>query len=456
MLSRQIGEIPHDIDNNDEEEEEESYQTRVLTSQPPAETVKIKHINPISNHLKIGIIGMVNVGKSNLFNIIGQSKHADVDNFLFSTLDPCISTACIRDDNVEYINQVFKPKNTSRLHVSVVDTGGIIENSIHGEGIGLSTLESLIDVDVIIHLLRGFHDESITHYYETVDPIRDLRIVQNEILMKDLRKVEDSIVAIEDTVFIGEGGKYLSFELETLIKAWKALAGIPRPDTVRDKKKRVVGERLFPDRCEGIPLLSHAWENNEIELLPKFQFLTCKEVIYVLNTSSHEYLRVRSPLVDSITQEISTPRYGQFQASSSASRVVLVSLDFENKLVALRESAQSELEEYLRANTSHRSAVGKIVSECSRALGAIKFFTCNAQEVRCWSLRYGKTLSEAASLLGTDIHRNFIRGDVISFDDFVKFGGDQTKLLLEMKVRNPGKKYIVSNNDIITFYHKSS
>jgi len=430
------------------EYDEESIAQESLQS--VSKSARQRFVNNISNHLKLGIIGMPNVGKSSLFNALANTSVSTADNSLFSTIDPCIATFCIADDKIDFIAQAFENPKISRRYASVIDTCGIVENSFHGEGLGLSSLHSLEDADVIIHVLRCFGDDQITHFYETVDPIRDLRIIHNEILMHDLRKVEEVLIGIDDIIFKGDGGRYLLFKYETLIKLWNALAGIPRPDPVRDRRKRVI-ERFFPEKCDGKSVSACDWDNNELEYVSSLKLLTSKEFIYGLNTSSSDYLRRRTRLFEHVTSELSleSSRYGLDP------RCFLFSCEFEDRLRDIIN--REEYDEHILANPTHTSVVNTVIKEAYKALSVVSFYTCKhgKGETRCWSLRFGKSLSEAAGLVDTNVHRQLIRGDVISYEDFVKFEGDLVKIVLEMKVRNPGKKYIVNDGDIIEFFHSS-
>eukprot|EP01032_Pedospumella_encystans_P009083 gene9083-10725_t len=408
-----------------------------------------------SNHLKLGIIGTANVGKSSLFNVLvdRENRKSPSENCLFRTIDPYIASFSPYDPVIDYVSDHL---NISAVPASltVVDTAGLVEGSFReGRGVGVSTLSSLQNVDLILHVLREFEDENVTHYRATVDPLKDLSIVNKEILYYDLDLIEAALTDLETIKHREFGGDYLTYQMNTLLKAWAVVAGSTRPVKEPLPRKAQSSKKLRPPlRVNGIPLRYGSWDFSERALLAEYKFISTKKVLYLVNMASRDYLRqvsLPSPTVTSIQQAV------EIMAGEALrdTEIIPISLAFEENLRNIRTNeGMDAIHEYFAANPTHTSAKDTIVNLVHRNLGLIHFYTASEKEVKCWCVKQGKTIMECSAVVDVNIARNFLRGEVIAFADYERYKGDKLKLLMDGKLKSETKKYIVNDGDIIEFF----
>lgn len=406
-------------------------------------------IGSTSNHIKLGIIGTTNVGKSSLFNafVKNPSKFAPIDHCLFCTIDPYVGVFTPSDPRINFIASVYNPKRTIPLRMTVTDTAGLVEGSFReGKGEGVSSLESVRHADVLLHVLREFDDENVSCYEGAVDPIRDLEIVNQELLVFDLHTIESELTNIENIKQRGMGGAHLQYQFDTLCKAWEVIAGSPRPIRPKIFKKTATFKRLkLPPRCEGCSLRFASWDYAERQILAEYNLLTAKKMLYLLNVSSRDYLRNgASSTFDSLCTAV------EQLGGESAAEVKRISTKFEDAYGDIERAG--ELDVYHAANPHHFSAIHSIVEESLRLHALIRFYTANELEVKCFLGKRGKMIVEVANLIDVFIARNFIRGDVVAFSDFQRFNGDKVKIMIEGKLKHETRKYMVNDGDIIEFH----
>ncbi len=232
-----------------------------------------KLMNPVCNHIKMGMIGTTNVGKSTLFNAFSKqnNRKQETEDSLFCTIDSATSTVCVPDDKFEWLRSLWNPQQISRSMVSLVDTAGLVSGSyLENSGVGCASLESLKNVDVILHVIRAFDDPDVVHYSASIDPVRDLHTVNQEILLWDLDILERALVNVETIKYDKLGAEYLQFQYSTFIKAWQFIAGRIRPepdgDKVRKPRPRYKRSRI-PKVCTGSAVRFGKWERREREIL---------------------------------------------------------------------------------------------------------------------------------------------------------------------------------------------
>lgn len=266
---------------------------------------KQQHHSRASNHAKCALIGFPNSGKSSLFNAFQGERSVDNDNFLFCTVETTTCTIPVDDFRLKWLNSQFDIKNYKSAMITIVDTPGIVQDSFKGEGLGLSFFEEIRDVDVLVHVLRAFHDDDVTHFDELIDPVREMNIVNHEVMMSDLDRLEKAIQSLEPVIRNIQGGLEAKLERETLIEAWEYLAGCSRPftlhpeETVTSPKKtylpkkesKIIPTFTMPTICSGYPLRLKHWTTRQIDLLEKYKLLSAKPVIYMVNVAERDYLR---------------------------------------------------------------------------------------------------------------------------------------------------------------------
>jgi len=398
------------------------------------------------NTLKLGIIGFPNIGKTTLFNILTCPEvKAPTDDFLFTTLDCRFGHFSNPDERLVYLADIFKAKVAPNEMVSLlIDGPGIVAGSVNGAGEGLDFLEQYRQADVLIHVLRSFEDLELTHYNETIDPTRDLEVVTQELMQRDLITIENKIVEIYGNIDYQKHnhmtvGKNMKWDLWILEKAWGVLVGEERE--LGDAKAGIREHEPMPPRCSGASLRLHRWSALEIEVLTRFNLFTCKPVVYVLNGTTREFLRSRALWQDRLQARVEALGGGS---------IVFASLVFEQKIVDLRRAGL--LEEYMRANPTHASCIPALRYNCQRSLDLITFYTATlGAEVKPWRCRQGTQAQDASGLINTEWSRNFSKADTYSYDDLVEYKGDFDRLFEFGKHRTNTKRYEIIDGDVIEF-----
>ncbi|XP_073330127.1 obg-like ATPase 1 isoform X3 [Pagrus major] len=349
-------------------------------------------IGRFGTSLKIGIVGLPNVGKSTFFNVLTKSQAA-AENFPFCTIDPNESRVPIPDERYDFLCQFHKPASKVPAFLNVVDIAGLVKGAHAGQGLGNAFLSHISACDGIFHMTRAFEDEDIIHVEGTVDPVRDMEIIHEELRLKDEEMIGPIIDKLEKTAIRG-GDKKLKPEYDVMckIKSW-----------VVDEKKNV---RYYPD-----------WNDKEIEVLNKYLFLTSKPMIYLVNLSEKDYIRRKN-------------KCGGLESQ-------------------LQDISEDERQAYC---TEHKtqSALSKIIKFGYAALQLEYFFTAGPDEVRAWTVRKGTKAPQAAGKIHTDFEKGFIMAEVMKFQDF-KEEGSETAVKAAGKYRQQGRNYIVEDGDIIFF-----
>nr|KAF6337192.1 Obg like ATPase 1 [Myotis myotis] len=349
-------------------------------------------IGRFGTSLKIGIVGLPNVGKSTFFNVLTNSQ-ASAENFPFCTIDPNESRVPVPDERFDFLCQYHKPVSKIPAFLNVVDIAGLVKGAHQGQGLGNAFLSHISACDGIFHLTRAFEDDDITHVEGSVDPIRDIKIKKKELQLKDEEMIGPIIDKLEKVAVRG-GDKKLKPEYDIMckVKSW-----------VIDQKKPV---RFY-----------HDWNDKEIEVLNKYLFLTSKPMVYLVNLSEKDYIRKKN-------------KCGALE-------------------LKLQELSAEERQQYLEANTT-QSALPKIIKAGFAALQLEYFFTAGPDEVRAWTIRKGTKAPQAAGKIHTDFEKGFIMAEVMKYDDF-KEEGSENAVKAAGKYRQQGRNYIVEDGDIIFF-----
>lgn len=358
--------------------------------------------------LKIGIVGLPNVGKSTLFNALTRSHGAQAANYPFCTIEPNVGIVEVPDARLRKLAELVSPEKTVPAIVEFVDIAGLVKGASKGEGLGNAFLSHIREVDAICHVVRIFGGSDIIHVEGSIDPKRDREIIEAELIISDLDKVSKKIDKIEGGA--RSGNKELVKELDILTKVKAALDAGKLASTVVIEK-------------ENLPIFKAQ------------QLLTGKKMIYALNTDE---------------QSMATMPIAEAKAKAGltdSDTAILVSAKLEEELIALSPGEGAAMMKELGINTS---GLDRLIQGAYDALGLQTYFTAGVKEVRAWTVRKGATGPEAAGVIHTDFEKGFIRAETISYNDFVQSGSEQ-KAKEAGKMRTEGKEYIVKDGDVMHF-----
>lgn len=358
--------------------------------------------------LKIGIVGLPNVGKSTLFNALTRSHGAQAANYPFCTIEPNIGIVEVPDPRLKKLAELISPEKTVPAIVEFVDIAGLVKGASKGEGLGNAFLSHIREVDAICHVVRIFGGSEVIHVEGSVEPKRDREIIEAELIISDLDKVSKKIDKIEGGA--RSGNKELVKELDVLTKLKAALDAGKLASTV------TIDKELLP-------------------ILKAQQLLTSKRMIYALNTDE---------------QSLATMPIAEAKAKAGLTEsdtAILVSAKLEEELIALSPEEGAAMMKELGI---HSSGLDRLIQGAYDALGLQTYFTAGVKEVRAWTVRKGATAPEAAGVIHTDFEKGFIRAETISYNDFVQ-AGSELKAKEAGKMRTEGKEYIVQDADVMHF-----
>ena len=385
-------------------------------SNKPEETVREVRFGRPGNNLKIGIVGLPNVGKSSFFNALSK-LNVPAENFPFCTIQPNTAVVPVPDKRFEWLVDKYKPASEICPTITVTDIAGLVKGANEGAGLGNEFLSNISQVDAIYHMIRAFDNDEVTHVEESVDPVRDIEIINEELLLKDLRQLKSTFEPMQRNVERKVGGKEAKFVYDTLKKAH---------DFMEETRQHV----RFGD-----------FTGAEIAELNRVNLLTAKEQLILINMSERDYLRKNCKYLPLI--------YEHLKAKGGAISIPF-SVEFEAKLVEIE--LNGELEQYKKDNPSHVSMLPRILKQGYKALQLIHFFTCGADEVKAWSLKSGKTAQEAAACIHSDIAKGFICAEVMAYED-LKSLENEAQVKAAGKLGQKGRQYIVEDGYIIYFKH---
>lgn len=358
--------------------------------------------------LTAGIIGLPNVGKSTLFNAITHSQ-VEAANYPFATIQPNVKTVEVPDPRVDRLSAMFNPKRTIRTVFEFTDIAGLVKGASKGEGLGNQFLGKIREVDAMCHVVRCFDDANITHVEGSVDPLRDIGIVNVELALADLETVANRIAKVQRKAQSKEKDAEKEYSLLTRIKA-----GLEAGQAVR----------------------AITFDQSEAELLKSYQLLTAKPVIYIANMKEEEVAAPdKSPYYQAVCQ----------LAESEGSSVIAIAAQMEEELAQLDEA---DRQEYLQQAGLKCSGLDAIITAAYHILDLCTFFTVGADEVRAWTFTQGMKAPDCAGVIHTDFKKGFIRAEVYAYDDIIAYGSEAA-IKEAGRLRVEGKDYVVKDGDIM-------
>lgn len=359
--------------------------------------------------LKAGIVGLPNVGKSTLFNAITK-KDILIANYPFATIDPNVGIVNVPDDRLEKLEEMYNPKQKKPAAFEFVDIAGIVKGASVGEGLGNKFLSHIREVDAICEVVRCFEEKDITHVEGSVDPIRDIEIINLELALADLEIISNRIDKIKKKAQTTKDKESLT-ELSALEKSKEALE-------------------------KNIPLRLIKYEDEELFALKSFNLLTLKPHIYLANVSEND-IGKENKYVETLIE----------YANKENSKVIEVSAKIESELAELDDEDKNEM---LNDLGIEKSGLDKLVETTYSLLGLKTYFTAGPDEVRAWTYKEGMNAKECAGIIHTDFEKGFIKAEVMSYSDLIAAGNEQT-VKEQGKLRLEGKDYLMQDGDICHF-----
>ena len=356
-----------------------------------------------------GIVGLPNVGKSTLFNALTNAQNAKASNYAFCTIEPNKAIVEVSDDRLYKVGKIENSKNIVPTQLNFIDIAGLVKGASKGEGLGNKFLSHIKEVDLILHVVRCFDDPDIDHIEDSLDPIRDMQMVEDELILSDLVSGEQQLKKFKKEIDKDKG----------------------------NKEKILILEKIIEHLMSKKSLKNLNFNKDEEKILKTFNLISTKPKIFICNLSEKENLKDNKYL-DLIKNNLNDDK----------TIIISISAEIESQIAQLEN--EIEKKEFLNSLGWNDSGLDRIIKLSYAKLDLITYFTTDENKIRAWTVKKNSTAPDASSIIHTDFKKGFICAETTSYEDYIKYGGSKGAKE-NGKTRQEGKEYLVKDGDIIHF-----